>query len=122
MELEILEQSPTVTRLALKGRLDTAGVDKVETRLNAALARDKHGIVDLSGVTFLASMGIRMLISAAKMQSRRGKQLILIAPGPLVDQALKHASLDEIIPVARDLAGAMALIGSQPPPERSADA
>jgi anti-anti-sigma factor len=110
MELEILEQSPELTRLALKGRLDTAGVDKVETRLNAALGRDKDGVVDLSQVSFLASMGIRMLINAAKMQQRRGKRLVLIAPGPLVEQALKHTSLDEIIPVARDLAGAMTLL------------
>jgi anti-sigma B factor antagonist len=112
MELEILEQSEALTRLALKGRLDTAGVDKVETRLNAALGRDKDGVVDLSSVTFLGSMGIRMLISAAKMLSRRGKRLVLIAPGPLVEQALKHTSLDDIIPVARDLDGARALLKS----------
>jgi anti-anti-sigma factor len=112
MELEILEQSPTLTRLSLKGRLDTAGVDKVEARLNAALAQDKNGVVDLSGVTFLASMGIRMLIAAAKMLSRRGKKLILIAPRPLVDQSLKHTALDDIIPVAPDFEGALALLRS----------
>jgi anti-anti-sigma factor len=110
MELRIVEQSPAFTRVALIGRLDTAGVDKVETRLNAALVRDKHAVVDISEVTFLASMGIRMLISAAKMLNRRGKQLVLIAPRPLVDQALKHASLDEIIPVAPDFQTAAALL------------
>jgi len=112
MELEILEESQTLTRLSLKGRLDTAGVDRIETRLNAALARDRNGVVDLSAVTFLASMGIRMLITAAKMLSRRGHRLVLIAPRPLVEQSLKHTSLDEIIPVAQDLEGAIALLGS----------
>jgi len=113
MELEILEQSPTLTRVALKGRLDTAGVDKVEARLNAALAHDKHGVVDLSGVTFLASMGIRMLIGGAKMLNRRGKKLVLIAPRPLVDQALKHTALDDIIPVAQDLDAALVLLNAR---------
>jgi hypothetical protein len=42
------------------------------------------------------------------MLNRRGKQLVLIAPRPLVDQALKHASLDEIIPVAPDFQTAAA--------------
>ena len=112
MELEILEESPSLTRLSLKGRLDTDGVDRIETRLNAMLARDKDGVVDLSAVTFLASMGIRMLLTAAKMLNRRGHRLVLIAPKPLVEQALKHTALDEIIPVAQDLEGAIALLGS----------
>ena len=112
MELEILDQSPTLTRLALKGRLDTAGVDQIETRLNAALARDGDGVVDLSEVTFLASLGIRLLITAAKMLTRRGHRLVLVAPRPLVDQALQHSSLYDIIPVAPDFNGALALLGS----------
>jgi anti-anti-sigma factor len=112
MELQVLEESPSLTRVSLKGRLDTDGVDRIETRLNATLARDKDGIIDLSLVTFLASMGIRMLLTAAKMLDRRGCRLVLIAPQPLVEQALKHTALDEIIPVARDLESAMALLGS----------
>jgi anti-anti-sigma factor len=112
MEMEILEQSSAFTRLALKGRLDSAGVDRIETRLNAALAHDAHGVVDLSGVTFLASMGVRMLISGAKMLNRRGKRMVLIAPRPLVDQALRHNALDEIIPVAENLEAAKALLGA----------
>ena len=74
--------------------------------------RDKHGLVDLSEVTFLASMGIRMLIAAARTIDRRGKRLVLIAPRPLVDQALRHSSIDDIIPVAPDLEGALALLGA----------
>jgi anti-anti-sigma factor len=112
MEFEVQEESQSLTRVALVGRLDTAGVDRVETKLNATLARGTHGVIDLSGVTFLTSMGIRMLIAAAKMLNRRGKKLVLIAPRPLVDQALRHSSLDEIIPVAQDLPGALALLGS----------
>ena len=112
MELEILEQTKEMTRIALMGRIDTAGVDRIETRLNASLARDRDGVIDLSGVTFLASMGIRMLLGAAKMLDRNGHRLVLISPRPLVDQALKHSSIDEIIPVAPDLEGALSLLGS----------
>lgn len=111
MELEIQEQSETFTRLALKGRLDTVGVDRIETRLMASLAGGAHGIVDLSEVTFLASLGIRLLISAAKMLDRRGYRLVLVAPRPVIDQALRHSSLDELIPVAADIDGALALLG-----------
>ncbi len=111
MELEIQEDTAQFTRLALKGRLDTAGVDRVEIKFNASLPRDKHGIVDFSEVTFLASMGIRMLIAAARTMDRRGKRLVLIAPRPLVDQALRHSSIDDIVPVAPDVEAAIALLG-----------
>ena len=110
MELVIQEESQTLTRLGLKGRLDTAGVDRIETKFNACLPRDKHAVVDFSEVTFLASMGIRMLLSAAKTMDRRGKRLVLIAPRPLVEQALRHSSLDDLIAVAQDLDRALVLL------------
>ncbi len=65
-----------VRRVVLVGRLDTAGVDVVETRFGAAIVPNgKDTIVDLSGVTFLASMGIRMLISTTRALSRKGGRL-----------------------------------------------
>ncbi len=112
MELVIQEQSKALTRLALKGRLDTVSVDRIETRVNAALAGGTHGIIDLSEVTFLASLGIRLLLNAAKMLDRRGYKLVLVAPQPVIEQALRHTSLDELIPVAPDVDAALALLRS----------
>jgi anti-anti-sigma factor len=112
MELEIVERSDTLVRLALTGRLDTGGVDAVETRFNAALGRSGHVVVDLSGVTFLSSMGVRLLLTAAKVLDRRGARLVLAAAQPLVEQALRHAAIDEIIPVVADTEEAQALLGS----------
>lgn len=110
MELEILEESPALTRIALKGQLDTPGVDRIETRVNAILARGGDAVIDLSGVTFLASLGIRLLVSVAKMLDRRGKKLVLVAPRPIVDEALRHSSIDDLIPVVPDVEGAKALL------------
>jgi hypothetical protein len=53
-----------------------------------------------------------MLIVAAKTLARRGSRLVLLGPLPLVEQALKHSSIHEIIPVTADLAGARALLRS----------
>ena len=112
MELTILEQAPDLNLVALRGRLDTQGVDRIETRFNAALAAGRrHAIVDLSGVEFLSSMGVRMLLAAAKALGRQGAKLILVAPRPLVEGALSHSSLDEILPVCPDLASAKLLAG-----------
>jgi anti-sigma B factor antagonist len=109
-QLEIVQLPGEVCRLSLRGRLDTPGVDAVETRVYAALSRG-HGVVDLTGVTFLASLGIRMLITAAKSVHKRGARLVLVSPRGLVDDALRHSSIDDIIPVAPDLDAALALLG-----------
>lgn len=112
MDIEIFERNDNLTRLALRGRLDTPGVDQVETKFSAALTHGGHGVVDMSEVTFLSSMGIRMLLTAAKTAARRGGRMVLVGPQPLVKQSLEHAALDEILPVAPDVDGALALLGS----------
>jgi len=68
-----------VRKVVLVGRLDTAGVDLVETKFGAAIVPNgKNTIVDLTQVTFLASMGIRMLISTTRALSRKGGKLVMV--------------------------------------------
>jgi len=110
MEFEVVEANQQVTRVRLWGRLDTPGVDRIETRLNATMAKGGHGILDLTEVTFLSSLGVRLLLGIAKMLDRRSSKLVLVAPQALVDETLRHSSLDEILPIARDLDGARALL------------
>jgi anti-anti-sigma factor len=114
MELTITEQSETLTRVALIGRLDTMGVERVETQFNAAITpRGKNAVLDLSGVSFLSSMGIRMLLTAARTLARRGARLVLQAPQPLVLESIRHAALEDLIPIASDQAAAVALLQQQ---------
>jgi len=90
-----------VRRVVLAGRLDTAGVDLVETKFGAAIVPNgKNTIVDLSGVSFLASMGIRMLISTTRALSRKGGKLVMFGAAPGVKDVIETAALTEIIPLA----------------------
>jgi len=116
MELKLIEQTDAFTHVALFGRLDTSGVDQIEPRFNAMLvSAHRHAIVDLSAVEFLSSMGVRMLLAAAKALNRSGSRLILVAPRPLVEGALRHSAIDELIPVRADLAAAReACLGTTP--------
>jgi len=112
MELEIAEKTEEITRLALRGRLDTPGVDQIGAKFTAALAHGGHGVVDLSEVTFLASLGIRLLVSTARTLDRRGFKFVLVAPQPLVEQALKHTSVSDLVPVCATTDEALALLAS----------
>jgi len=111
MEMTLSELDNKAVRIALHGRLDTPGVDTIETRFAAAAAR-KNALIDLSDVTFLASMGIRMLLSAARALKLSGHKLILFGAPSLVGETLEHAGLSQIVPIAPDEATALQLLGA----------
>jgi len=55
---------------------------------------------------------VRAVAEDVQPLARRGSKLVLLGPGPLVGQALKHSAIHEIIPVSADLDGALALLRS----------
>ncbi len=98
MEISVL--TPTQAKVVLKGRLDTAGADHIETRFVAALVpRGLSAIVDLSEVDFVASMGLRTLISVARSLSRKNARLVLFAPQEGVREVFESVSLGDLIPI-----------------------
>jgi anti-anti-sigma factor len=89
--------------LALSGRLDLAGTQAIETQFAALTAGSKEtAIVDLREVTFLASLGMRMLVSSARTLLKAGARLVLLGPQPPVRLALESAGLAAILPIAAD--------------------
>lgn len=107
MELRVGDAIDGVLVLALIGRLDTPGVDRVETQLTAhVVPRAARAIVDLSQVTFIGSGGIRMFITVARTLGRRGGKMVLYGAQPLVAQVFETTSLNTIVPVRADAAAA----------------
>ena len=108
MDMSMEPMADGVVRVVLRGRLDSPGVDSIETRLTASLVpRGESAIVDLSGVEFAGSMAIRMFITIAKALARKDRRLALYAPQPAVAETFEMVALDSIIPVAADAAGAV---------------
>jgi anti-anti-sigma factor len=115
MELEIKNQSDQITHLALRGRLDSAGVGEVELRFTAlTVPRAKPLLLDMSEVTYLASLGLRMLLTVAKALNLRGFKTVLLNPQPAVRQVLSLTGYDQLIPVQNDEGTALAfLVGGE---------
>jgi anti-anti-sigma factor len=111
MELRILSTpDDDVTRLALNGRLDYQGTGEIELAFTAQTATmHRAAVVDLSEVSFLASIGMRLLLQVAKALHRTDHRLVLLRPQENVRQALEVAGLAEILPIANDEAQALAL-------------
>ena len=113
MDMDISELAATHLKLGLKGRLDTAGVDRIETRLTAAtVPRGLNVIVDLSQVDFIGSMGVRMLISVARALSRKNVRLVLFAAQEGVSEVFDSVSLGDIIAIRASEGDAIAALGA----------
>lgn len=103
MEMHIEEPAGDIARVRLVGRMDYAGATEIDARFMELAAREKFLLVDLSKVNFLASMGIRTLIMAAKALKERGGKMILFSPEMMVAKVLKTSGTDTLIPVYYDL-------------------
>ncbi len=102
-----------VTKAELSGRLDTASVNQIEMAFTAGIVpKGQNTLIDLTKVTFIASLGIRMLLSAARVLSRRGVKFIMFGANPAVMDIIETTALSEIIPVVGTEAEAMAAIAA----------
>ena len=64
-----------------------------------------------SGVTFIMSRGLTMLMHAAKLLRETGAKLVLLNPSDKVRGVFHNVSLDKVIPIADDEAQARELLG-----------
>jgi anti-anti-sigma factor len=113
MQITIVDASGDTAKVALNGKLDIAGAEKIALPL-ATLAGDKKGVLlDMSEVTFLASIGIRHLVMASKALARRGGRLVLLNPTPLVTDVLTTSGVVELMAIARSDAEAAAALAPQ---------
>jgi anti-sigma B factor antagonist len=100
VEMEIAGLENGLTKIVLTGRLDTPGVDRIEARFVASVVpASKSAIVDISGVEFIASMGIRMFIAVARSLALRNAKLALYGAQTMVSDVFESVSLKEIIPI-----------------------
>lgn len=111
MNLVTEQLNETTLRIALEGRLDVAGTLAIDQRFTAVAAtRDMGVIVDLAQVSFIASIGIRTIVSSAKALAHRGGRMALLAPQAMVRKVLETAGIDQVIPVCDDLGSAQAAV------------
>jgi anti-sigma B factor antagonist len=95
------ERQGAVHSICLVGELDLASADAVQDELMRVEAGDADSIVlDLSGLTFIDSTGIRLLYSAAVRSRADADRLALLRGGPAVQRALQLTALVDHLPFA----------------------
>jgi stage II sporulation protein AA (anti-sigma F factor antagonist) len=99
MQITVSEFGDTAKKVILVGRLDIAGAEKIELPLATVAGTKNNIVVDMVGVDFIASIGIRHLVMAAKAVSRSSRRLVLLGPNEGVTDVLITAGLKDYLPI-----------------------
>ena len=108
MDMEITSLEGGITRIRLEGRLDAAGTDSIGLRFSAAAAMAPcRVVVDLSGVGFIASLGMRLLIASARNAKLKMGVMVLYGATNIVQDVLEQMAIDQIMPIVASEAPAL---------------
>jgi anti-anti-sigma factor len=92
------------------GKLDIAGAETIGLPLATVAGTKTSIVIDMMRVDFIASIGIRHLVMAAKAVARGSGKLVLLDPTPLVTDVLVTSGLDDLLPIVRSESEARAML------------
>jgi len=100
----VVSEVDGATRIRPEGVLDIRGAADFEHELLTALSRrPKEIVVDLRGVTFIDSLGLRSLFRACGWCERRHMALSVVAGGEPVQRILRVTGADMWLPLVEDV-------------------
>lgn len=94
------------TVVTVRGELDLATADRLWVELETVLLSRNLVVLDGSGISFLDSSGLRVLLQAGKRAAADGVSFRLVAPQPAVQRVLElagasgHLETRESVPAA----------------------
>ena len=107
MQIDRTDLGSSLTKLKLAGRLDINGAAAAEIPIALAAKNSRSLIIDMSEVSYVASLGVRHLVMAAKALDRAGGKLVLFAVNEPITEVLTTMGIAELIPMAPTEAAAL---------------
>jgi anti-sigma B factor antagonist len=112
LDTEVSRPQPGTVLLEVDGEIDTATAARLQAGLDEAVdtahAEDSGVVVDLTGVTFLASSGLAVLIGGARRVTTLGGRLRLVAASRSVTRPLQVTGAGALFDTYDDVASALA--------------
>ena len=108
MEIIVAKAEQGLGLIGLCGRLDAAGVQAGEAEFNTILAGMPDVIIDLAQVSFIASVGIRLLVAGAQAHAKVGGRMVMVRPDEMTRRILRTTGVDQVIRVFDDMTSAVA--------------
>jgi anti-sigma B factor antagonist len=91
-----IHEHGTTAQLTLRGELDLSTAPRLEEDLRRVEAGGPATIcVDLSGLDFMDSTGLRLLLTADSRAREAGRRFVLVQGNEMVQRVLRVTRLDE---------------------------
>ena len=86
----------------LTGRVDGTNADHYDLEISALLkSADQSFSIDLSALTYISSMGLRVFLKTAKALKEQNKKLIISKPNSEILDLLLMSGFDKIIEIEK---------------------
>lgn len=101
--LNLRRPRPGVAVLIVRGEIDALTTPQLQSGVDELLAGpEERAVLDLSGVSFLASSGLAVLIQAAQRTTERATRLRLVVSTRAVRRPLQVTGLDQLFELFDD--------------------
>ena len=112
--LDIVSSEGRVLLLQAWGRVDFFSASVFEVQARSALAgTDRDVIIDASGVTYMSTAGLRVLLHLWQDLKKEDRTLHVCALRPYIQQVFEIIGFNQIIPNHADVAAALAAVESR---------
>ena len=102
LSLETREEGDQV-RIALSGELDLSSALTFDEEVRRAEEREpKTLVIDLSGLRFLDSTGLRLIMSAQARARKRGMRLAIVEGGDAVKRIFRLAGVNRRLDIVQE--------------------
>ncbi|GAB3128231.1 hypothetical protein GCM10027160_53590 [Streptomyces calidiresistens] len=117
IRMTIEHRGTGVAVVALAGEIDTWNLPTLREGLGVLPdGTVRHVVLDLSGVEFLESGGLSVMIELYRRLQKEGGALLLAAVPGWLRQVLDTTGLEQILPAHPDVPGALAAVPSDSSP------
>jgi anti-anti-sigma factor len=107
------ERSGQTLIISAKGRIDGANATEVQGVLSSAFEPGvKLMLLDLGGLTYISSAGLRVIMLTARTLDRSGAKFAVGSPAGPIREVFQISGFDQIIPIFDSQAEAIESLGS----------
>lgn len=100
MEIETIKNEDGNTTVKLTGRLDTMTSSKLEEKLDDILGNTVSLTFDFADLEYISSAGLRIILTAQKMLTKKGGSVQVINCQPDVKEVFSITGFSEIISIS----------------------
>ena len=117
MTIDVSERHPGVSVVRLSGRMGLDAESQVQPGLLKTIDQNTTGVlVDMNGVSFISSAGLRVLMIAFKQAAATGRKVAVIRPQPEAYKMFKLANVETLFNVHETEEAALQKFGLQTTP------